>query len=106
VGELAMDTENQRNWRRRKVLWFGTLNIGGHAWDVRVCDIAASGAKIKMDLPLKAGAPITLSHEKFGTLSGQVVWQEKGELGLSFDESPSRVLDALGSSADVLGLST
>ena len=97
-------SENQRNWPRRKVLWFGTLNIGGHAWDVRVCDIAASGAKIKMDLPLKAGAPISLSHDKFGTLSGQVVWQEEGELGLAFDASPNRVLDALGSSADVLGL--
>ena len=97
---------NQREWPRRKVLWFGRLTVSDHIWDVRVCDIAASGAKIKMDLPLREGAEIDLFHERFGRLSGHVVWQDDGELGLAFDANPNQVLKAFGTTAAVLGLAS
>lgn len=97
---------NQRQWPRRKVLWFGRLTVSDHIWDVRVCDIAASGAKVKMDLPLKEGASIDLFHERFGRLRGHVVWQDDGELGLAFDANPVQVLKAFGTTAAVLGLAS
>ncbi|MFZ5608504.1 MAG: PilZ domain-containing protein [Pseudomonadota bacterium] len=93
-----------RRWRRRKVLWTGTMQVGDYDFNARICDIAPGGAKVKVDLPLKEGARATLTHARFGRLHGHVIWQADGCLGLAFAGDPREVIAAFGDSAAVLGL--
>lgn len=95
---------DKRQWKRRRIVWMGKMRIGGYEVDVQVSDISLGGAKIRLDLPLKEGAQVTLFHEKFGTLEGKVVWQSDGQLGLAFNADPAAVAQTLGQSAVVLGL--
>ncbi len=96
--------EDKRAHPRRAVLWSGKLQFGKYGFDCQIWNVSLLGAKVKVGLPLKAGSEVELLMDKFGSLAGEVVWQNDGTLGLIFEEPPEKVMLAFGSSVIRLGL--
>lgn len=60
------------------------LKTGGTVRACSIVDLSLSGAKIKIEYPLAAGATVALRHGAYGDLPASVVWAVGDEAGLRF----------------------
>lgn len=99
-----MSKEN-RDDRRRAVLWSGQLKFGEHSFDCQIWNISFGGAKVNVGLPFAEGTEVTLTLEGKGQFTGKVMWQSDRNLGIQFDGGEDEVRAAFGDDALVsLGL--
>jgi PilZ domain len=78
---------DRREQRRRSVLWTARLLISGQR-DVRCCvfDLAAGGAKLRIERPVALGTFVKLSSPRVAR-EGYVVWSAGDCIGLRFAEA-------------------
>ncbi|MAU40253.1 MAG: hypothetical protein CMF31_01395 [Kordiimonas sp.] len=87
---------SMRQYKRRTVVWSGTLFVGQYSFKTTVYDISLGGARIKMDLPLEVGAHVRLKIRDKTKLAAEVAWHADGFLGVSFDDDADVVQQTLG----------
>jgi hypothetical protein len=60
------------------------IRAGGTIRGCTIVDLSLSGARIKLEFQLQAGATVALRHGAYGDLPANVVWVANGEAGLAF----------------------
>ncbi len=85
----------QRNNHRAAVVWSGSLECGDQVADCVLLNICAEGAMVRMAVPFERSSPVTLHCFHFGRIAGRVIWQDGNAIGLSFEERPEKVIEAL-----------
>jgi len=96
-------TEN-RDFRRRSVLWPGKLVIGKHELTCQVWNLSLGGARVRIDLPIQEGTDLKLNVASRGEIDAVVAWTEDGSLGLDFVSGPDLVRRMFEDRLHVLGL--
>lgn len=93
------DGSERRRHPRRAVIWMGSLRVGEWTFACRVLDLSLTGARIRLALPLKRGAEVTLSVPRCGDIPAEVAWHKDDKLGINFSISAGAVRDRLGEAA-------
>ena len=81
--EAALD---DREDRRRQLLWSGILQTARGPVQCIVVDISRGGARITAGAAVKVGQAVTLLVTGMGMFRGTVVWAEPGTIGVKFAE--------------------
>ena len=71
---------------RVEVDWLATVRAGANLVWVTLRDISQGGVKLDSDQPLSPGQAVTLTIDKFRSVSGVVRWYEDGLGGIAFNE--------------------
>lgn len=96
--------DNRRSTRRRSVLWPAKLIVGRHEFACQIWNLSLGGARVRIDLPLKDGAAVSLKTPSREPLDAFIVWGEGDSLGLQFVDDPEKVRDHFIDRLHVLGL--
>jgi len=83
-------TPESRRDLRKHVPWSGVLQTARGPFQCRVVDISPGGVKLSLGAEIPIGQPVTLIVAGLGAFRGEVVWEEKGMLGVKFAEDSSR----------------
>ena len=102
--QTAAEIAERRSFPRRAVLWTGTLQAGDFSFDCQIWNVSLGGARLRVNLPLEAGARIVLSLPQAGRFPGVVAWTGDGELGLKFGVEPTAIREHFGDRVVTLGL--
>lgn len=94
----------QRQYRRRSVLWMATLVLGRHQFSCQIWNMSLGGARIRIDVPLQTGTEVYLSIPTRGDIPATVVWVENQTMGLKFRQAPEAIEKLFEDRLDVLGL--
>lgn len=86
---------NRRRQDRKPVLFKSFLRVGGVAIGCDILDISSGGVRVKAALQAAAQTPVVLIIEQLGDHKARIAWSRDGEVGLSFDEPPERIAQAL-----------
>ena len=81
--EAALD---DREDRRRQLLWSGILQTARGPVQCIVIDISRGGARLSAAAAVKVGQAVTLLVAGMGMFRGTVVWTEPGTIGVQFAE--------------------
>ena len=73
------------------VLFTGALVSGDQSVRGTVLDLSASGARIRLDRPLRAPSAVTLRLARLIDFHVELVWTSGDVLGLKFREAPARI---------------
>jgi hypothetical protein len=84
--EAALD---DREDRRRQLLWSGILQTARGPVQCIVVDISRGGARLSAGAVVKIGQAVTLLVTGMGMFRGTVVWTEPGTIGVKFAEEKS-----------------
>ena len=95
-----MTIDNKRRHERTAVTADASLWHDDSWSGCRIINISMGGAKLNIDLPLRAGHAVRLKIGSFGDFNGVVTWSGCQEVGIRFTQDPSEV------AAMVLGLAT
>ena len=110
MTETAVPTtswKDRRLYARNHVILDGRLSGGGsEARDCVLLDLSASGAMLRLSDPTPSPAEVSLSGERFGELTGRIVWQMHNVAGLRFSERPQQVARSFAASAPHLRLAS
>ncbi len=83
--EEESDVPNQRQFKRRRTLFGGSIYRGSESWDCSISDISESGVRVKTEAELEIGDVVELKNNKFNDIrEAEVVWKREGFLGLNF----------------------
>lgn len=74
----------RRDSRLRLEVPAKVIALGGQ-FSASLCDLSQSGARFRIDQPLKMGEDAVLTWLEYETF-GRVVWSASGQAGLEFDE--------------------
>jgi hypothetical protein len=86
----ALEAElDDREDRRRQLLWSGILQTARGPAQCIVIDISRGGARLSAAAAVKVGQAVTLLVTGMGMFRGTVVWAEPGMIGLKFAEEKS-----------------
>ncbi|MGK2285453.1 PilZ domain-containing protein [Pedomonas sp. V897] len=94
---------DQRRYRRRPVLWKGTVEIARHKLECLVKNVTPAGMLVELDLPLAAGAALRVVLPDSRPLAARIAWSSGPAHGLAFTDPEDDVLAALGRRAASLG---
>jgi hypothetical protein len=82
--EAALD---DREDRRRQLLWSGILQTARGPVHCIVIDISRGGARLTAAVAVTVGQAVTLLVTGMGMFRGTVVWAESGTIGVKFAEA-------------------
>lgn len=82
--EFVGGTADARAYRRRSVLWPAQLMVGEHELKCQIWNMSLGGARIRLAMPLKDGAEVTLVIAGRGAIPATVRWCQNGAAGLMF----------------------
>lgn len=71
---------------RVEVDWLATVRTGAKISWVTVRDISQGGVKFECDTPVLTGQQVTLTIDKYRSISGVIRWFEDGMGGIAFNE--------------------
>jgi len=98
-------TRERRKHCRRSVIWSAQLAVGEYTFDCGLLNISLSGARLRLDLPLKRGAHGLLTIAGVWRVPAKVAWCSDSQVGLRFRLPPDEVRLRLGEGAvERLGL--
>lgn len=103
-AETESGDADRRRHPRRSVLWPAVLETGRHRFDCHILNLSLSGARIRLDLPLRDGAAVTLHVLGRGEIPALVVWCGEDSLGLDFGLPPAQVRAMFRDTLETLGL--
>lgn len=93
--------EEQRKFPRTGVIWPATLQTDAETLKCTVLNLSANGAKLKLHTPMTAGRLMgTVAIPRLGTFKATIAWradEASGEIGLTFQDPPTDVAEALAS---------
>jgi len=95
-GILAEPTRERRKHARRPVLWRARLEAGDYTFDCGVLNMSLSGARLRLVLPLKRGAHVTVVIADFWRIPARVVWHKDERIGIQFEIPPEQIRTRLG----------
>jgi hypothetical protein len=79
--EIALE---DREARRRQLLWSGVLQTARGPVQCIVVDISEGGARLSLGASVAVGQSVTLKVQGMGMYRGSVVWTEDGAIGVRF----------------------
>ncbi|HXQ50505.1 MAG TPA: PilZ domain-containing protein [Stellaceae bacterium] len=79
--EIAVE---DREARRRQLLWSGVLQTARGPVQCIVIDISEGGARLSAGAVVNVGQSVTLMVQGMGMYRGSVVWTEAGTIGVKF----------------------
>ncbi len=82
---------NQRSSDRHTVIFKTNVKIGAISTACKIIDISSGGARIKASLNVAPLVPVILTIKQLGDFDALIVWSNRDELGLKFDENPDRI---------------
>lgn len=91
----SLKTDDQRHYKRAKVVLSGCLINEVETLDCAVIDLSINGARVCLDEALDGKKVVKLRLARSTDLEVTVVWQEDGVLGLEFTEDPRDVANIL-----------
>lgn len=98
-------TQDRRNHSRRSVIWSARIVVGDYEFDCGLVNISLSGARLRLGLPLKRGAEVTLVIASIWRIPARVAWSADSHVGIRFRATPEEVRLRLGEeAAERLGL--
>jgi len=97
-------SRENRDFRRRSVLWPGKLAVGKHELSCQVWNLSLGGARVRIDLPIQEGTELKLNVAGRGEIDAVVAWSHDGSLGLDFLTGPDPVRHMFEDRLHVLGL--
>ena len=100
----AKGSRENRDFRRRSVLWPAKIIIGKHELSCQVWNLSLGGARVRIDLPIQEGTDVTLSVTGRGELAATVAWTREGSLGLDFRVGPDVIKRMFADRLHILGL--
>lgn len=103
ISGAADETEEQRRFRRRPVLWKGYAQAGSHRLTCLVRNVTPGGMLAEMDLALADGVQLVVVLPEIRPLPAKVAWSSGLFHGLTFTESEEKVRAAFGKRAESLG---
>ncbi len=95
--------DDRRRHPRRAVVWRGSVSIAGRRLACWVRNVAPGGMLAEIELPLAAGALVTVELPKLRPLPAVIAWSSGVFHGLSFVEPAPQVIQAFGARATALG---
>lgn len=95
---------NRRRQPRRSVLWPARLTVGRHEVTCQVWNLSLGGARIRCDLPLRSGSPVSLRLAGQPSLDAFVSWSEGDSLGLQFVDSEDTIKKYLEDRLHAMGM--
>lgn len=102
--EFLGGSADARGHRRRSVLWPAKLEVGRHNFECQIWNMSLGGARVRLDLPIKEGADVTLTIAGRGQIPATVRWFRNNTAGLSFAISSDEVRLLFLDSLQSLGL--
>jgi len=102
--EFLGGSADARGHRRRSVLWPAKLEVGQHIFECQIWNMSLGGARVRLDLPIKEGANVTLTIAGRGEIPATVRWFRNNTAGLSFAISSDEVRLLFLDSLQSLGL--
>ena len=103
-SEKKAGTADNRNFKRRSVLWPAKLLVGKHQVACQIWNLSLGGARIRIDLPLRDGTKALLSVAQRGDIPCEVAWSHGETMGLSFDVEAKVIRTMFKDRLHVLGL--
>ncbi len=91
------DLANRRNASRRRTILGGRIfDKDGRAWDCRVRDMSATGAKVETEAKLEKGDHVQLKVNKFEDIrAGVVMWIGPDSYGVQFSVKMDEMSEAM-----------
>lgn len=105
-AEFVGGSADARAHRRRSVLWPATLKVGRHDFTCQIWNMSLGGARVRIDVPLKEGASVTLAIAGRGDIAAKVRWSDQRAAGLEFGIPPEEVRLLFMDRLQTLGLDT
>ncbi|WP_339863554.1 PilZ domain-containing protein [Paremcibacter congregatus] len=87
---------NARKSIRQSVLLGAVIEAGDYEFNCKAYNLSLGGVRLKLNLPLALNSMVKTSVKGSDFLQAQVVWVDKGFIGLSFAHSPAEVAKCLG----------
>ncbi|MCC3861380.1 PilZ domain-containing protein [Pseudemcibacter aquimaris] len=91
-----------RAYKRRTVVWPATLLVNEFEFKCMLYDISLGGVRLKLDLPLAAGAQVSIKIKDFEYVEALVSWHADAFVGLKFIDDVETIAAMLGDYADSL----
>lgn len=89
TGNAPQEARDDREDRRRQLLWSGILQTASGPVQCIVVDISRGGARLTAAASVRIGQAVTLKVAGMGMFRGSVVWAERGTIGVKFVEEKS-----------------
>ncbi|MCH8684061.1 PilZ domain-containing protein [Pedomonas mirosovicensis] len=103
IPGMSDETEEQRRFRRRPVLWKGYVQAASHRFTCLVRNVTPGGMLVELDLSLATGVALQVVLPDIRPLMAKVAWSSGVFHGLSFTEPEAMVRAAFGKRAESLG---
>lgn len=103
-AEFVGGTADARAHRRRSVLWPAKIEVGRHNFSCQVWNMSLGGARVRLDVPIKEGAGVTLVIAGRGDIPAVVRWSDNNAAGLEFIMPAEEVRLLFMDRLQVLGL--
>jgi hypothetical protein len=104
VLDVEDNASNRRVFRRRSVLWPAKINVGNHEFSCQVWNLSLGGARVRVDVPLRVGAEVTLSVMSRSAIPAVIAWTEEEALGLDFHADVEEVRALFEDRLHILGI--
>jgi hypothetical protein len=88
--------KEQRRHIRKHVLWTAKLETLEGAFTCIILNVSRSGAKLRVTAPSLSRQSVKLVMESYGSLPGEIVWQNADKMGIRFSAEPEEVAKILG----------
>lgn len=88
AAETPAQPIDERQDRRRQLLWSGVLQTARGPAQCTVVDISHGGARVSVAAAVNPGQAVTLVVTGLGLYRGMVVWSEGGTIGIEFAQDP------------------
>jgi hypothetical protein len=89
ASDTRPQAADERQDRRRQLLWSGVLQTARGPAQCTVVDISAGGARVCAAASVEPGQAVTLVVTGLGMFRGAVVWSEAGNIGIEFANEPA-----------------
>lgn len=89
ASDTPVQPLDERQDRRRQLLWSGVLQTARGPAQCTVVDISRGGARVSVVTTVDAGQAVTLVVTGLGMYRGTVVWSEGSTIGIEFSPDPS-----------------
>ncbi len=82
-----------RKFDRKDILFAASLQVGDKSHDCEIVNISFGGAQLHLGRALKSGEKAVLEIEPFGSFDTEIRWSADGEVGIKFNDDPTRVAE-------------
>lgn len=82
-----------RKFERKDVLFSARLQVGDKTHGCEIINISFGGAQVHLGRALKSGEKAVLEIEPFGSFDTEIRWSANGDVGIKFNDDPTKVAE-------------